>query len=684
MDPEKEIESSTSKTDEKVATSAAAAAVPTTTVGRAKARVTAVWVGFRKRFGIFEAVALFFGSIAIMFVAAMLAFLWVFCNQETTESSGLRPNDIWKRVILKDWTTRIITVCSALLRMCIGAQVLIVCLMLATLSLEYQLKAKHAEILTTTTKSATTGPFAISLLSFLYFVFRGSSIRVLKHVLLLLAVTLLALESGIVQFASTILLSDLKVTLLRDGGGASRAINYTFTPVWQDHGMDITLFDRPAAVDFPVFAEDIVEPRSVYNDGKSSGGLVDSGSTVRALLSLKPEDRRALARYQGPAILVHLRSICFAPQFDTSTASMSNTSVPNVTFSGQLSNMALGSYHRKLLERTSVTFNSSEAVYFEPIGNCTIIAGDISLCDLQLVAQDSAGGTGGYGGFPSKTLSKIDWVLVSNLSFPDYPLSSSPFTSLPPGASVKLQPNSSSYDGTEWTTQAFPAISVEGHGIHIPKIEHSLCTFLYQAATGDILADAKTNYSEPGLSSLWNRDAKYITTDIQIQLGVDAPGPLKKSPKERGIFSLASFSRNNDAPVVRMSWGRGFGTIHKTLPGTVPGDIFTNTLRDTKQLSSAWDAAAMTLVSSHHSFHLNFYDLPGNASMYFFRPYSIPKQYLGFQIVMVFIGFHFVLLCVILGVYFQSETFKVELLCHGGPYTHATRAVVIIVKLESE
>jgi hypothetical protein len=70
----------------------------------------------------------------------------------------------------------------------------------------------------------------------------------------------------------------------------------------------------------------------------------------------------------------------------------------------------LGSYYRKLLERSTVTFNYGDLVYFEPIANCALVEEDINLCDVQLVAQDSArGDTGGYGGFPLKTLSKIDW-----------------------------------------------------------------------------------------------------------------------------------------------------------------------------------------------------------------------------------------------------------------------------------
>lgn len=88
-----------------------------------------------------------------------------------------------------------------------------------------------------------------------------------------------------------------------------------------------------------VFAEDIVEARSNISDDKSSSGLVNSRSTIRALLWLRVEDRTALTRYRGPAVFVRLRSICFTPQFDTSTSSLINSTVTNATFSGQLSNM---------------------------------------------------------------------------------------------------------------------------------------------------------------------------------------------------------------------------------------------------------------------------------------------------------------------------------------------------------
>lgn len=49
---------------------------------------------------------------------------------------------------------------------------------------------------------------------------------------------------------------------------------------------------------------------------------------------------------------------------------------------------------------------------------------------------------------------------------------------------------------------------MEDQEIRTPQIKQRPCTFAYQAAIGNVLADAKSNNSDLSLSSLWNRDAE--------------------------------------------------------------------------------------------------------------------------------------------------------------------------------
>lgn len=154
-----------------------------------------------------------------------------------------------------------------------------------------------------------------------------------KGVLGLLAVGLLVLESTFLNFSSTILLSDLdKITLPHlEGGGFEEVknINYTtHSSTWNflnKEGMNEVLENE-----YPIFAEKIEsDPARIFTNN-TFGGLVDSGTVLRAFLPIPQAERETLSAYRGPARTLGFRSVCFAPKFLTPEATLVESGSSNI------------------------------------------------------------------------------------------------------------------------------------------------------------------------------------------------------------------------------------------------------------------------------------------------------------------------------------------------------------------
>ncbi|KAF8541984.1 hypothetical protein BDD12DRAFT_803257 [Trichophaea hybrida] len=615
-----------------------------------------IWPRLRRRFGGFQLVALSVGTILIFSIAVLLGTLWEYCNRVSTPSR-LQEQNIWSDLVLRGWLSQFVTICSAILRICISAQLLLVCMMLASLALENRQVRDQDIGKTFIHQYANSGPFGIAW----PFIAAAKSAR---RSLGLLAIVLLTLESVFVQFSSTILLGDLKLVSLREGFDTVTQVNYTFG-TWAP-GDDLNML-RATPIEFPVFAEKSAARITVT--GGNSAGMVDSGSVIRALLPLRGLKLASLASYRGPVTAVNTQAVCFAPKFVNATVQFHRLppldpqspdnewrTIETVNFLAQIDNMKAGSANRKLFERSSLKFGGVE-FDFAPI-NCTLTANKTSICEVTDTIERNERTPREVNGFPAVNMTDIGlhWLLVSNSSWTN----SSNINPIP----IKRDGNET-FDGTEWATQNFSAQNL--------RIRNSLCAILFKWAVGDVDVDVTSNYTEPRLyrkppsaDDGWEFD----TTYVQRQLGSD--GPKRMSNQDRGILNLPSFNRNESQTIQSIGWSLRLQSTRAEYGATIPGaktgetqlfestveTVFKNSYLDTKQLSLAWEAAMMTSFTTFYYHLLDFFMLPGDATIRLFKSYAIPQKSLGLFLVFANIVLHFVLASVILWAFFSSQSFK--------------------------
>ncbi|KAF8244589.1 hypothetical protein K440DRAFT_609164 [Wilcoxina mikolae CBS 423.85] len=615
-----------------------------------------IWPRFKRRFGSFQLVTLSVGTILIVSVAVLLGTLWEYCNRVSTPSRQQVQN-IWSDLVLRGWLSQFVTICSAILRICISMQLLLVCMMLASLALENRQVRDQDIGITFIHQYANSGPFGIAW----QFITAAKSAR---KSLGLLAIMLLTLESVFVQFSSTILFGDLKLVLLREGFDTMTQVNYTFG-TW-DPGDDLNML-RATPIEFPVFAEKSAA-RITVTGGKTAG-MVDSGSVIRALLPLRGSKLASLASYRGPVMAVNTQAVCFAPKFVNATVQFHRLpplgpqspgiewrTIETVNFLAQIDNMEAGSANRKLFERSSLKFGGIE-FDFAPI-NCTLTANTTSICEVTDTIERHERTPREVNGFPAVNMTDVGlhWLLVSNSSW----INSSNINPTP----IKRDGNEA-FDGTEWATQNFPSQDL--------RIRHSLCAILFKWAAGGVDVDVTSNYTEPRLyrnppsaDGSWEFD----TTYVQRQLGSD--GPKRMSNQDRGILNLPSFNRNESQKIQSIGWSLRLRSTRAEYGTTIPGartgetrlfeptveTLFMNSYHDTKQLSLAWEAAMMTSFTTFYYHLLDFFVLPGDATIRFFKWYAVPRKSLGLFVVFANIVLHFVLVSVILWAFFSSQSFK--------------------------
>jgi hypothetical protein len=618
---------------------------------------------FQKRFGLLQAIFLGLSTVGILAIALLLIAFWVYCNAEDlSEKTGL-----WTYLILENWVSRFITVSTAALWFCVSAQVLLACLMLASLALEHQLVRDDDFSMMSIYQYSNGGPLDLA-----WPLTRG--LRWGVGILGLLAVLLLAGEGTAIQLSSTILLSDLKAVVLRDTvSPINGTLKYSFSDSFYAMEEPSTVM-KANPVEYPLFAEK-AEDRIVVSDSNTTQGLVDSGHVLRALFPLNETERATLASYQGVARIISTHSICFAPQindftvnFDNSTILYDNTTL-EVYFEALMDNLTPGNSTRDLLARGSLVFNETDRWSALDCGlklKRDVLNVDMQSKFLPLNVTDE---------FPVTHLSngKIDWQIVA---FPTWPnnLDTAVISATVKEALNDTSTIQQSYNGSEWTTLTFPP--VPGDDRPSFQIHTSVCGTDYEWASADIEVSAAKNLSDAHLSLTKDLTGqfiiKYVTSAVQKQMGVDRASVTRPSNEERGILELSSWIRNNDHDLNTFSWfvgtpasgdlmtiearsgyGSEYGWLHP-----VAEALFMNTLADTKQLSLAWEAIAMALFDAHYTQNLDFFDVGGNVTMRMFKQFMVPRQYTGLYAVLSVLGLHFLVMLSVLSTYFRSRSWK--------------------------
>ena len=229
-------------------------------------------------------------------VASLVVLCWVWFSSHS--------DDTWRSLILTGWLPRTVALCSLVIRWSVSALAAIATSMLAAIAIE-----RHGVLLEQLAKVSivrhtNTGPMSLgSLLK------RSPTRRIFVR----LAIGVLILTTALLQFTSTVLLSDLDTASL-PGAMNSSSINMTFPnrqsyqsfPPIQD-ALPYFTSENPST--FPTFAE-FSKPR-LSNDASS-----DTGVTYRAFFPINQQStRETLLSYSGRATVIDARVVCFAPRF---------------------------------------------------------------------------------------------------------------------------------------------------------------------------------------------------------------------------------------------------------------------------------------------------------------------------------------------------------------------------------
>lgn len=259
-------------------------------------------------------------SLVIVGAVVFLAFLW----------TGNINNETWHEIMVQEWATRAVTMTALAVRTSVGFQAGIAVAMLASLLLESSggIGLAHAPMLSVVRATEAVSVFLLQP------VLAGITPSNAIYTLLL---ALLVATSTLLQFGSTVLISDLKLGQLPgysldrstvydfaytnfsevgDAEGANMGMAYRDTSGdWRLTTPPATTWQRPPAM-YPTFAE--------YTESiQTPAGVDDTGVLLRAFLPFADaQSRENLHSYSGKALVLDARVSCQPPDLHNFSVSL--------------------------------------------------------------------------------------------------------------------------------------------------------------------------------------------------------------------------------------------------------------------------------------------------------------------------------------------------------------------------
>lgn len=261
------------------------------------------WTAVQK-VGLQTAVILVATLILTMAVIGFLAFLW----------TAPHENSFWRVIVVKGWAGGAVTVSSLMLRTAIDFQAGAAVAMLAAILLEtdyHLLLIDTAQVSKLRAGKAIPMDIAIPHIKAMRYMWPQSlgGYAQLSAVLLLVATTLL------LQFTSTMLVSDLSLGVL-PSMPSSENLRFDFAYEWNETDRAWTFPLQPRAAKpwmpnlpaFPTFAE-FAKPIDVPEHVDETGHL------LRAFLPFQDaQSRETISQYSGKALVLDARVSCQRPQ----------------------------------------------------------------------------------------------------------------------------------------------------------------------------------------------------------------------------------------------------------------------------------------------------------------------------------------------------------------------------------
>ncbi|EJT71211.1 hypothetical protein GGTG_10471 [Gaeumannomyces tritici R3-111a-1] len=267
--------------------------------------------GLKRSLGVLKVLVICGGTLAIFALVGFLAFIWKNANDATFETSPSPPTTLWRRLLNSGRLLQIITVSTVMLRFLAALQVGVMTQMLSSLVLERGGCSLKDLALLSLMRAETSGPFGE--ITFAIWRQRGLANRVLGALLFLLLIV-----SGVTQFSSTLLVTDISTVKVLDDYNISNISVALQTSTTEFYGTQTGSYwaTRPPA--YPRFAEDPGSP-------VQGEDYYDTGTTIRAFLPVDSSSQRtAMRSYEGVTSAFDARVVCVRPQLTVTSFNYTN------------------------------------------------------------------------------------------------------------------------------------------------------------------------------------------------------------------------------------------------------------------------------------------------------------------------------------------------------------------------
>jgi hypothetical protein len=323
---------------------------------------------FWEKLGFYNIAVLFLGTIAILIALAFLFFIW----GASTYARHRSFSQLWYTIITNNWATRVVTLCSVLIRVATAAQLGVFAAILAALILEHVGVATENLPLVSMIRCLNSGPHSLAL-SIIDSIFTKALYP--YSFLIVLAI----MNAFALQFTSTILLNDFGNTKIVM---ESTNVNIPFGLDRNVSAGSNTNTNPYGACDFWKTSPYLYRRFAEYKEKSSQGSnWVDTGKTIRGFPPQRTDAERGLLReYNGPMTVVDARVVCVRP------------TVSNITFGGGVYPSINGLFDWKDTHPDLVSAAELEGIGFQV--NCSVPFSEYYISDSYWSTSLCSVGTG--------------------------------------------------------------------------------------------------------------------------------------------------------------------------------------------------------------------------------------------------------------------------------------------------
>lgn len=261
-------------------------------------------LSFKESLGPLGFISILGGQIGILAITGFLAFLW-FGYGEAPEAA--LATAVWRRIALRGWMTRVITLSSLALRAIISVQSTVCTSMIAALVLEKRFTRRSQVAYFSVLRSINDGPRRL-----LRMMLRSKTRAVFLQLDFWL-LTLMVLVTLALQFSSTLLLSDINNFIIV---GDQDQVQVPSLITYRQDDFDFLMLGGAIQSSLPTFMA-FAEAPSGFDALPNIHGFSDTGLLQRGFLPLLGSDRRtSLRHFQGNLVTMKSRVSCMRPVID--------------------------------------------------------------------------------------------------------------------------------------------------------------------------------------------------------------------------------------------------------------------------------------------------------------------------------------------------------------------------------